>query len=171
MTKLIHKKYKDQISKADEVLGSLTRTVYSTEVCELVAKLYYKKGVEIWGDKYDIALGGGFLSLRNPYQLGKGEITYSDVYSILPFDNQLVLCSTTGQNLLRVFINTSNDRYHVFYDGSIISSIDPSETYFVVTDTYTSTYSYNNLTEVERYQKGVYARDLLADCIKSGGLK
>jgi hypothetical protein len=82
-----------------------------------------------------------------------------------------VLCSTTGKNLLRVFIDTNNERYHVYYDSAIISSIDPYATYYVVTDTYTSTYSYNNLTEVERYKKGVYARDLLADYIKSGGLK
>lgn len=164
-------KYSDEISKANEVLGTLSRNVYSTEICELVAKLYYQKGVEIWGDRYKIALGGGFLSLRNPYELGRGEVTYSDVYSILPFDNQLVLCSTTGKNLLRVFIETNNDRYHVYRDSTIISSIDPTATYYVVTDTYTSTYSYNNLTEVERYKKGVYARDLLADYIKSGGLK
>ena len=167
-------KYKDQISKADEVLGSLTRTVYSTEICELVAKLYYQKGVEIWGDRYNIVLGGGFISLRSPYELGRGEVTYSDVYSILPFDNQLVLCSTTGKNLKKVFIDTSNTRYHVYYDAkgaSTIMNIDPNGTYYIITDTYTSTYSYNNLTEIERYNKNIYARDLLADCIKSGGLK
>ena len=167
-------KYKDQISKADEVLGTLSRKVYSTEICDLVAKLYYKKGVEIWGDRYNIVLGGGFISARSPYELDKGEVTYSDVYSVLPFDNRLVLCSTTGKNLLRVFINTDNSRYHVYreaYGNSVIASIDPNATYYIVTDTYTSTYSYNNLTEIERYNQNIYARDLLADYIKAGGLK
>jgi hypothetical protein len=49
--------------------------------------------------------------------------------------------------------------------------IDPNGTYYVVTDTYTSTYSYNKLTEIQRLNENVYARDLLADYIKAGKLK
>ena len=37
-------------------------------------------------------------------------------------------------------------------------------------DTYTSTYAPNRLTEIARYTDGVYARDLLADYIREGGL-
>ena len=37
-------------------------------------------------------------------------------------------------------------------------------------DTYTSTYAPNNLTEIARYKEEVYARDLLADYIRGGGL-
>ena len=167
-------KYSDQISKADEVLGTLSRTVYSDEICDLVAKVYYQKGLDVWGDRYPITLGGGFISARSPYDLRRGEITYSDVYSILPFDNQLVLCSISGRDLMRVFIETSNSRYHVYYEeygSDAIANIDPNGTYYVVTDTYTSTYSYNKLTEIQRLNENVYARDLLADYIKAGKLK
>ena len=167
-------KYADQISKADEVLGTLSRTVYSGEICDLVAKVYYQKGLDVWGDKYPIVLGGGFISARSPYNLNRGEVTYSDVYSILPFDNQLVLCSISGKDLLRVFIETTNTRYHVYYEAygsDAIANIDPNGKYYVVTDTYTSTYSYNKLTEIQRYSEAIYARDLLADYIKAGKLK
>lgn len=170
----LSEKYKDQISKANEVLGTLSRSVYSSEICDLVAKVYYQKGIKVWGDKYPIVLGGGFISARSPYNLNKGEVTYSDVYSILPFDNQLVLCSILGKDLIRVFIETTNTRYHVYYEAygsDAIANIDPNGKYYVVTDTYTSTYSYNKLTEIQRLNESIYARDLLAEYIKAGKLK
>ena len=56
------------------------------------------------------------------------------------------------------------------YGESVKNNIDPTATYYVVVDTYSSTYAANRLTEVKRYTSGVYARDLLADFVKSGGL-
>ena len=37
-----------------------------------------------------------------------------------------------------------------------------------MTDTYSSTYKPNNLTEIERFGEKIYARDLVADYIKAG---
>ena len=167
-------KYKDDIKKADEVLGTLTRYVDSDEICDLVAKVYYEKGLEVWGDEYPIVLGGGFISARSPYDLDRGEVTYADVYSILPFDNQLVLCSISGYDLMRVFVETDNYRYHIYYEeygSDAIANIDPNATYYVITDTYSSTYKSNRLTEIQRLGSGIYARDLLAEYIKDGRLK
>ena len=167
-------KYSEEIAKANEVLGTLSRDVYSSEICKLVAKVYYQKGLDVWGDDYPIVLGGGFISARSPYNLNKGKVTYSDVYSILPFDNQLVLCSISGKDLMRVFIETTNTRYYIYYEeygSDAIANIDPKATYYIVTDTYTSTYSPNNLTEIVRLNQSIYARDLLADYIKAGKLK
>ena len=167
-------KYKDDISKADEVLGTLSRYVSSNEICELVAKVYYEKGLEVWGNKYPIVLGGGFISARSPYDLDRGQVTYSHVYSILPFDNELVLCSIKGSDLMNKFVNTTNDRYHIYYEeygSDAIANIDPNGTYYVVTDTYTSTYKSNRLTEIQRLGSNIYARDLLAEYIKAGRLK
>jgi hypothetical protein len=45
-----------------------------------------------------------------------------------------------------------------------------NKTYYVIVDTYTSTYTSNRLTEVARYIPDVFARDLLAEYIESGGL-
>jgi hypothetical protein len=55
-------------------------------------------------------------------------------------------------------------------DGITAGSIVSSKTYYVIVDTYTSTYTSNRLTEIERYGTGTYARDLLADYIKGGNL-
>ena len=168
---ILLEKYKDEIAKAYEVLGTNTSYRDDSEIEQTVADLYYKVGMEKWGEKYDIVLGGGFLRTRSPYNLYAGQITYADVYSILPFDNAIVLCSISGYDLYYKFFNTSNADYYISYGSygaSVKDSIDFTHTYYLITDTYTSTYSYNNLTEVARYDAGVYARDLLADYIKEG---
>lgn len=167
-------KYKDVISGAYEVLGQNARYRNSDFLCQLAADLYYKAGVEKWGKKYDIALGGGFLSLRSPYNLPAGEVKYSDLYSILPFDNQIVLCKISGRNLRNKFFNTSNDRYYISYGSygeSIKNNIDNNSTYYIVVDSYTSQYAPNGLVEVARYDETTFARDLVAEYVKKGGLK
>jgi 2',3'-cyclic-nucleotide 2'-phosphodiesterase (5'-nucleotidase family) len=163
-------KYSNEISGAYEILGTNSRYLDDSVVEQIVADLYYRYGVEKWGDEYDITLGGGFLRTRNPYNLKSGQITYSDIYSLLPFDNELVLCSISGRDLKRKFINTTNSDYYICYGDNDISAINDNATYYVVVDTYTSTYAYNNLTEVARFGSGIYARDLFAEYIREGGL-
>ena len=167
-------KYADQVDVGKLVLGQNSRLRNSTELKGLVADLYYEAGIERWGDKYDIALGGGFISVRSPYDLAAGEVKYSDLNSLLPFDNQLVLCSIKGRDLKNKFFETSNSNYYIAYGdygASIRNNIDYNATYYIITDTYCSSYAYNNLTVVDYYDAGVYARDLIADYIRAGGLE
>ena len=161
-------KYDDSISPAKRVVGINRSYRSSDELCDLVAQLYYELGRSEWGDEYTIVLGGGFLSCRSPYHLAAGEVLYGDLQAVFPFDNDLVLCSVKGSDLLSKFINTSNSRYHIF--GSW-GNIDPNGTYYIVVDTYTATYAPNRLTIVEEYTPGIYARDLLADYIAAGGME
>ena len=165
-------KYDEQISAADEVLGTNSKYLDDSEVEQIVANLYYQAGVEVWGDKYNITLGGGFIRTRNPYNLNAGSVLYSDVYSLLPFDNDLVLCSISGADLLSKFINTTNSDYYIAAGvdiNTLKNSISSGKTYYIVVDTYTSSYTYNNLTEVARIS-GLYARDLFAEYVRDGGL-
>ena len=162
-------KYKDQISKSDEVLGVTSKYRDSYAMREKTAELYYKTGKTLWGDQYDIVLGGGFMSARSPYDLQIGEVTYGMLYSIFPFDNNLVLCSIKGSDLQKRFLDNDDGRYFIYYDQDLRQNLDPNATYYIVTDTYSSLYGPNNLTEIERYDEPVYARDLLADYIRGGG--
>ena len=167
-------KYADQVDAGKLVLGQNSRLRNSTELKGLVADLYYEAGIERWGEKYDIALGGGFISVRSPYDLAAGEVKYSDLNSLLPFDNQLVLCSISGRDLKNKFFETNNSNYYIAYGdygASIRNNIDYNATYYIITDTYCSSYAYNNLTVVDYYDAGVYARDLIADYIRAGGLQ
>lgn len=164
-------KYSDQLSVGTEILGTNSVCRSGDQLRQLVAELYYDVGMDTWGDEYEIVLGGGFISVRSPYDLYAGQVRYSDVLSLFPFDNDLVLCSIKGSDLLSKFINTNNRNYFICGDDGLMKNIDRDETYYVVVDTYTSSYGPNRLTVVEEYEKGIYARDLLADYIAAGGLE
>ncbi len=165
-------KYKEQVSVGDAVLGYNESYRSGDYLRQLVADLYADVAEKAFSD-YDVVLGGGFLSVRSPYNLGVGEVTYAQLQMLMPFDNTLVLCSVKGSDLKSKFINTSNSNYFIGYTDygrSLDGRIDNNATYYVLVDTYTSTYGPNRLTEIARYTEGVYARDLLADYIRAGGL-
>lgn len=168
-------KYNDEIKDALRIVGRNAQHRNSTYLRNLVAELYYRAGLETWGYSYDITLGGGFISVRSPYELPAGDVSYATLQSIFPFDNDLVLCSIKGSDLLSRFIRTSNSNYYIYLGGedknTVAARIDPNATYYIVTDTYCSSYAPNRLTEVERYTPGVYARDLLADYAWNGGFE
>ncbi len=163
-------KYEDDIAQGSLSIGNNKYKRSGDEMRRLVAEMYYKKGMEKWGSRYDVVLGGGFVSIRSPGYLAKGEITYSMVQTLFPFDNPLVLCTVKGSDLLKKFINTNNSNYFVYYKDGLESSIDPNGIYYIVTDTYSSQYAPNNLREVEMYSESIFARDLVADYIAAGGL-
>ena len=159
-------KYNDMIAPSNRVVGYNAAFRNSNYLRNTVARLYLEAGMKRWGDKYDIVLGGGFLSVRSPYELEAGDVTYATLQAIFPFDNELVLCSVKGSDLLSKFINTNNSNY--FIARSDNRTIDPNQTYYIIVDSYTSTYAPNRLTEIERFGTAVYARDLLADYIEAG---
>ena len=139
----------------------------------LTAKLYYEFGLKMTeGTSYKLTLGGGFIRTRTPYNLSGGTVCYGDVFNLLPFDNDLVLCSIKGSDLKKKFISTTNSDYFV-YGNTNLNSIINSETYYILTDSYTSDYSYNNLTVIENYtiKNNMYARDLVAQYFKNTYLK
>ena len=163
-------KYKEDIDRGAEILGTISKARNSVELRDKLAQLYLEEAQKLWGNEYDMVLGGGFMSARSPYDLQAGEVTYGMLYSIFPFDNNLVLCSIKGKDLQKRFIN--NDDYYLYYGQygqSVKNNIDPDATYYLVTDTYSSLYGPNKLTEVARYEEKVYARDLLAEYIRNGG--
>ena len=167
-------KYADVVQKGQEILGKNGTYRDARYICQLVADLYYEVGIERWGKTYDLALGGGFISVRSPKNIGVGDVKYSHLNTILPFDNQLVLCSVKGKDLRSKFFETNNSNYYIAYGAygeEIRNKIDPNATYYIVTDTYSSSYAYNNLTVVEYYDAGVYARDLVAEYIRAGLMK
>lgn len=159
-------KYADKIAWTKEIVATLDRQLSRDELGTLVAGLYYEFGVEKWGGNYDIVLGGGLLSTRSPGYLAKGNLNYSMIQMIFPFDNELVLCSCKGWQLNQVFFKTTNDKYYIYcgeYGESVRKNIENDKTYYVIVDTYTSTYAPNGLVEIERFNEEYYARDLLLE--------
>lgn len=165
-------KYDEQISIGTKVLGTNAVNRGGNELRQRVADLYYQKGMALWGSEYDIVLGGGYISVRDPGYLAAGNVTYGMLYSLFPFDNQLVLCSIKGSDLQSRFFN-SNQYFLGYgdYGKQLDGNLDPDGTYYVIVDTYSSLYGPNKLTEVARYNEAVYARDLLAEYAQKGGFQ
>lgn len=166
-------KYADQIALGDKILGYNEHTRNKDELRQLVAQLYFEYGSARWGDTYPIVLGGGYISVRNPWSLAPGDVKYADLQSLFPFDNQLVLCSILGRDLRSHFFETDNSNYFIAYGDygrTVKENLDPNATYYIITDTYSSGYAPNHLTVVEEYPANVFARDLLADFTAQGGL-
>ncbi len=164
--------FEEELAPTRDMLGELKSAIPGKILEDKVADLYYMAGLMEWGGEYDIVLGGGFISIREPGYLNRGPVTYADLMPLFPFDNELVLCSVKGRDLVANFLETDNSRYHIClgeYGEQIRDDIDPNGTYYIVVDSYTSTYKPNNLTEIARYSSQVYARDLLADFIANGG--
>lgn len=166
-------KYADIIAPAYEVLGNNAQKRNSSELRQLIADLYYELGETVWGQEYDIVLGGGYISVRSPYELPAGEVVYGQLQMLFPFDNQLVLCSIKGADLQERFFEQHKNYYISCgaYGEAVKRDLDPNATYYVVVDTYSSLYGPNKLTEIARYEPDVFARDLLADYIRDGGLQ
>lgn len=169
-------KYDSLIAPTRRVLGYNPRYRDSDELCDLAARLYYEIGVQTWGENYAIVSGGGFFQARSPYNLYTGDVTYSDVQMIFPFDNPIMLCSVSGSKLRSKFLNSSGS-YHIYcgeYGQSIknnFNAINPNATYYVIVDSYTAQYAPNGLTIVATLAPDIFARDLIAEYIEGGGFE
>lgn len=164
-------KYANEIGNPDEVVARLSSYASSSVIADKVAQIYCEKGVEKWGDKYDIVLGGGYIKTRPPYSLSKGNVTVSQVQTLLPFENKIVLCSLNGTEINNKFIHSTNKYYHVAYStygNSVKDSVlyNSKKTYYVVTDTYTS--DYHHLTVIDSLGADVFAWNLLCDYLRQG---
>ena len=164
-------KYKDEIGNPDEVVARLSSYASSSVIADKVAQIYCEKGVEKWGNKYDIVLGGGYIKTRSPYSLSKGNVTVSQVQTLLPFENKIVLCSLNGTEINNKFIHSTNKEYHVAYStygNGVKDSVlyNSKKTYYVVTDTYTS--DYHHLTVIDSLGDDVFAWNLLCDYLRQG---
>ena len=159
-------KYWDEIGWMYESLGYNAKTRKSSEIQSTVAKLYYEAGVEKWGNQYNIVLAGGSLNVRSPYEVGVGDVMYGDLQTILPFDNPLYLCKIKGSDLKTKFLNNSD---YAKYSTITASQVQDSQYYYIVADSWTALYAWAKCTPIELYDNTTYARDLLAEYIKSGG--
>ncbi|MBR5570819.1 MAG: bifunctional metallophosphatase/5'-nucleotidase [Oscillospiraceae bacterium] len=164
-------KYKDLIRPAYEELGYNARQRSSAQICTWVSQLYLKAGLEKWGSQYNIYLAGGSISCRSPYKLYKGQVKYEDLMTILPFDNEIVLCKIPGNKLLTRFINNSDYVITRSDYGNATPPVNNSlNYYYVITDTFTANYAPNNMTIIDTLGPNIFARDLLAEYIRQGNL-
>lgn len=165
-------KYSNEIGNPDEVVGHIDTMRNSTALCNDMAAAYWQRGQKEWGSQYRIALAGGFIKARSPYNLNAGDIRVKDIQTIFPFDNRIHLCTVKGSDLLARFFNNTGSDYYYKYDADIRAKLESgqglNDTYYIVTDSYTTDFAPNNLTMVQEISGDVFPRTLLIDYIKSG---
>ena len=89
-----------------------------------------------------------------------GEVSYGQIYAALPFDNTNNVCSITGADLKRLYLD--NDSYYYSYCDEDSFSIKDNEQYNVITLSYISDGKYGrSFTVLER--DGNYLRNIVAD--------
>lgn len=162
-------------------IGHNSKNRSSTEMRQLVASLYLNYGQRKWMEyANEIAFGGGFVSIRGEGYLPAGDVTYAQLNVLFPFDNNILLTKIYGNTMKSIYFNSTNKNYFMayseygqqlkFYQDQVVDN----ELYYVVMDTYTFDYIYqngHNPVKVDVYQEGgYYARDLLTDYIRDGGL-
>lgn len=165
----LEEKYGSIIDYAYDVIGFVDSYMDSDALSDVMAQLYLEAALKKWGRDYDVALAGGYIKTRSPYDLEAGEVCYADLLSLFPFDNRMVLCSVSGEKLWYQFIQ--NQSYAIAmsdYGNSVYNNIDFSATYYIMVDSYTQLYSKNGLTAVAYLDDTTFARDLLAAAIKAG---
>ena len=161
----IFKDYFPEENPYTTVLGTTILDRTAKEICQEIAKQYLQFGQSHWST-YDIVLGGGHLKLRDPNMLPAGDVTYAQLFTLMPFDNSLVLGQISGANLKSKFIN--NNSYYKAVSETMPEKIDDNATYYIIVDTYTAYYETNGITVVDQFGH-YYSRDLIADFIKVGG--
>ena len=162
--------YKGQYEFAYEVVGVNSKWKNATILRQKIADLYLEAGINKWGSSYNLILGGGYLSCRGS-GLAAGEVQYAQLAELFPFDNTIVLCSVPGYRLIDSQFMTGGSSYYTTwssYGNQVKDNIYSYETYYLVTDTFSSDYSWNYLTVVDTLEPKIYARDLLADYIRTG---
>lgn len=170
----LFEKYRHIIGNARTPIANLNSSYGSDFLRNIISQLYLDLGLEEWKEKYNIFLGGGYLSCRSPYHLGSGEVSYADIYSLFPFDNTIQLCSLKGSDLKSRFIETDNKNYFITYSDygkANQENVNLNDTYYIVCDNYCSDYAPNKLTVVEEYSDPfLFARDLLLNYVSAGNL-
>ena len=149
----------------DEYVATINRTYNSNQIANAVLETAFNKYTPIAIEQgYNITLAGSYLKTRNPYSLYPGDVTYGDIYSLLPFDNDYAVCSIKGDDLIDRFINNST---YIIYPYVDEYTIDPAKTYYVISDSYTFDYAPNNMTVVYAFNDGIYHRDLFKEYLRS----
>ena len=159
-------KYWEEIGWMYDNLGYNSSYRDSDFISNLAARLYYEAGVEKWGNKYNIVLAGGSINTRSPYEINSGNVQYGDLQMVLPFDNPLYLCSIKGSDLIS-FMNKSS---YYTYSTITTSQINKNSTYYIIADSWTALYAPAKCTPIELYDETTFARDLIAQYIRNGGL-
>src|SRR5574344_524570 len=138
----------------NEVIGTTASKLYRGDIAKLAVQAMFEYFAN---SKWDSALALAAVNTGCARaDIPAGNITYGQIYACLPFDNDNVFCTCTGQQVKAL----QNDTY--LYTYGTTATIDPNKTYHVIIISYVSEkeeYSYLKEEQRDDYR----LRDILAD--------
>ena len=151
----VFEKYADYISIGDEVI--LT-TEYGVDRYDVGLSVVYSMY-----EKYDVAYAfinaGGVRTA-----IDAGEVTYADLFQILPFENEVYLITMRG-SVLKTYLNNLGS---VYYWGINVNAIDDAQDYQVAIVDYLFQSYYFDEYRTETYiDTNDLIRDVFIDYVKS----
>jgi 2',3'-cyclic-nucleotide 2'-phosphodiesterase (5'-nucleotidase family) len=146
----------------NQVIGHSDNGYSKLEIAQLAAKAlyYYYKN-----DAYSSELMMGVVNNGGARtSIPAGDITYGQVYAALPFDNDNVLCTTTGAFLKEMAADTGN--LATFSEASV-TALEDAKTYYVDVISYISEKVYYAAFLKEVKRDSYYLRNIVADYLGS----
>jgi 5'-nucleotidase/UDP-sugar diphosphatase len=175
ITKILNKYISDSEKYATKILGQSNTTFdkNSKDVSNNLGTLI--TNIMVYYTNSDIAFynTGGIRDILN-----KGNITYGQVFSILPFENMLITVKMKGKDILELLNNMENKKTPLKYNSSLEfkenkwllngKEIQEDKEYKVATIDFLY-YGGDGYTEFKRYpvfENYGYIRDIIANYIK-----
>lgn len=141
----------------NEVLGTLiNKDMTRSSVAKLVVEAMTKAYPTAVGALHNV--NGGIRA-----EFSVGDITYNDVYSAFPFDNELYLITLSGRRLQSLMSAGGNFAYF-FTLG--YEDVDPSAMYQVVTISFVYELNGSPVSGLPYENMFTYPRDIVADFIR-----
>lgn len=118
------------------------------EIISLVAETLFEVIDDEYGSEYKVIYGGGYLNVRGNKTIDGGVLTFGDINTLLPFDNDIQLCRGLWSEFKARFINNSsyvgytpsyltNDGDTYYIDGV---AIEDNDYVYFATDSYSTQY-------------------------------
>ncbi|WP_116124452.1 5'-nucleotidase C-terminal domain-containing protein [Lewinella sp. IMCC34183] len=160
-----------------EVATPLTKGQPESSLGNWAADLTLAAARELFPDKHVSFAVQNYGGLRVA-EIGAGDLTVSQLYELMPFDNQLVLVEVNGQELLDFVDHTLSDGgwpvseglTAVRHDGTVTirvegRPVDPTATYYIAVPDYVANggSDASMLAGRKQYASGQLVRDLLIE--------
>ena len=124
------KKYQHVLDEANKVVGYTNGYLSKNTIGTYAANAMRDK----FNADFGIINSGGVRATIN-----SGDITVSEIFEALPFNNEVIIVELYGSNILDV----CDDTYFIYSDGFYLSSIIPSKVYKVAIIDYVYYSNYN----------------------------
>ena len=91
----------------NRVLAANAPYIGNNDMRLFTATSIYEACEEEFGDTYDIIYGGGYCNLRGQQQVNAGKVTFGDINNLLPFDNDIQVCSGLFGEFKNLFLGNA----------------------------------------------------------------